>query len=221
MSGRARTRRTPQKRGGCGACRFESTHPVKSVGRTLDVAGTKGRLLVATPLLTDPNFERTVVLMLEDNDEGALGLVLNRPSELEVEEPLPDWADLSAPPPVVFVGGPVSRSSVIALARVGDGPQPTEDAWTSVLGPIGVLDLTADAALMHAVIDGVRVFAGYAGWGSDQLNGEIAEGAWFVVDALPTDATTDEPDELWRSVLARQPDRLRLFANYPPDPAVN
>ena len=185
------------------------------------MAGTKGRLLVATPLLTDPNFERTVVLMLEDNDEGALGLVLNRPSELEVEEPLPDWADLSAPPPVVFVGGPVSRSSVIALARVAEGPEPTEDTWTSVLGPIGVLDLTADASLMHAVVDGVRVFAGYAGWGSDQLKAEIAEGAWFVVDALPSDATTEEPDELWRAVLRRQDDNLRLFANYPPDPAVN
>lgn len=176
---------------------------------------------MATPLLTDPNFDRTVVLMLEDNEEGALGLVLNRPSELDVEDPLPDWADLSAPPPVVFVGGPVSRSSVIALARVADGPEPTDDTWTSVIGPIGVLDLTADAALMHAVLDGVRVFAGYAGWGSDQLRAEIAEGAWFVVDALPSDATTDDPDDLWREVLRRQPGTLRIFANYPPDPALN
>jgi putative transcriptional regulator len=178
-------------------------------------------LLVATPLLTDPNFDRTVILMLEDNEEGALGLVLNRPSELGVEDPLPDWADLSAPPPVVFVGGPVSRSSVIALARVGDGPEPSEDTWTSVLGPIGVLDLTSDAALMHAVIDHVRVFAGYAGWGTEQLRSEIIEGAWFVVDALASDATTDDPDTLWREVLRRQPDNTRIFANYPPDPAVN
>lgn len=183
--------------------------------------GTKGQLLVATPLLTDPNFERTVVLMLEDNEDGALGLVLNRPSELEVGDPLPDWADLSAPPPVVFVGGPVSRSSVIALARVSGDPEPTDDTWTAVLGPIGVLDLTADAALMHAVIDDVRVFAGYAGWGAEQLETEIAEGAWFVVDALPTDATTDDPDDLWREVLHRQPTNIRIFAHYPPDPAVN
>src|SRR6476661_9889438 len=98
------------------------------------MAGTQGRLLVATPLLNDPNFMRTVVLMLEDNDEGALGLVLNRPSPLEVGEPLPDWADLSATPQVVFVGGPVSRSSVIALARCHDEPEMSEDMWTSVLG---------------------------------------------------------------------------------------
>jgi putative transcriptional regulator len=181
----------------------------------------KGRLLVATPLLTDPNFDRTVILMLEDNDEGALGLVLNRPSPLEVGEPLPDWADLSASPPVVFVGGPVSRSSVIALARCSDEREVTDETWTSVLGPIGVLDLTADAALLHAQVDDVRVFAGYAGWDATQLRGEIAEGSWFVVDAVPRDATTDDPEDLWREVLRRQPDPLRLFANYPEDISSN
>jgi putative transcriptional regulator len=185
------------------------------------MAGTKGRLLVATPLLSDPNFSRTVVLMLEDNDEGALGLVLNRPSPLEVGDPLPDWADLSASPPVVFVGGPVSRSSVIALARCDDGPGIAEETWTSVLGPIGVLDLTADATLLHTMIGDVRVFAGYAGWDAQQLVDEIAEGAWFVVDAVPADATTDVPEHLWRDVLRRQPDSLRNFANYPPDVSMN
>jgi len=171
---------------------------------------------VATPLLTDPNFDRTVILMLEDNEDGALGLVLNRPSPLEVGEPLPDWADLSASPPVVFVGGPVSRSSVIALARCSDEPEISEEAWTSVLGPIGVLDLTADAALLHALVDDVRVFAGYAGWDTEQLRGEIAEGAWFVVDALPDDATTDDPEDLWREVLRRQRDPRPLLRQLPP-----
>jgi putative transcriptional regulator len=185
------------------------------------VSGTKGRLLVATPLLTDPNFDRTVILMLEDNEEGALGLVLNRPSPLDVGEPLPDWADLSASPTVVFVGGPVSRSSVIALARCSDMPDMADETWTSVLGPIGVLDLTADAALLHAVVDDVRVFAGYAGWGHEQLRDEIDEGAWFVVDAQPSDATTDQPEDLWREVLRRQPPPLRLFANYPTDVTSN
>jgi putative transcriptional regulator len=183
------------------------------------MAGTKGRLLVATPMLNDPNFERTVVLMLEDNDDGALGLVLNRPSPLEVGEPLPDWAELSANPQVVFVGGPVARSSVIALARCNDNVP--DETWTSVLGPIGVLDLTADATLLHTAVDDVRVFAGYAGWDAEQLVAEIAEGAWFVVDALPSDAITDEPEVLWREVLKRQPDPLRRIAHYPPDPSVN
>jgi putative transcriptional regulator len=109
---------------------------------------------------------------------------------------------------------------VIALARCSDEPEMSDDTWTSVLGPIGVLDLTADAALLHAVVD-VRVFAGYAGWDAEQLRGEIAEGAWFVVDALPSDATTDEPEDLWREVLRRQPHPVRLFANYPTDISAN
>lgn len=185
------------------------------------MAGTKGRLLVATPLLNEANFERTVILMLEDSEEGALGVVLNRPSELEIGDPLPDWAGLSAPPPVVFVGGPVSRTSVIALARCSDLPAMAEDAWTQVLGPIGVLDLTADATLLQAIVGDVRVFAGYAGWGAEQLVDEIAEGAWFVVDAVPGDAITDEPEGLWRRVLRRQPDPVRNYANYPDDITTN
>jgi putative transcriptional regulator len=180
-----------------------------------------GQLLLASTTLEDPNFLRTVVLIGMHNDEGALGLVLNRPSPLEVGEPLPDWADLSASPQVVFVGGPVSRSSVIALARRADEPEAADETWTSVLGPIGVLDLTADAALLHAVVDDVRVFAGYAGWDTEQLRGEIAEGAWFVVDALPDDATTDDPEDLWREVLRRQPHPMRLYANYPADISTN
>jgi putative transcriptional regulator len=171
--------------------------------------------------LSDPNFDRTVVLMLEDSDEGALGLVLNRPSPLDVGEPLPDWADLSAEPPVVFVGGPVSRNSVIALAHCADDPELSEETWTAVVGSVGVLDLTADAALVRTVVDGVRVFAGYAGWGSEQLTAEIDEGAWFVVDALPGDAVTDDPEHLWRDVLGRQPEPLRRFANYPADITAN
>ena len=181
------------------------------------MAGTKGRLLVATPLLDDPNFERTVILMLEDNEEGAVGVVLNRPSPVDLGEPLPDWADLSAPPGVVFVGGPVSRTSVIALARATDEPELSEDAWTAVVGPIGVLDLTSDATLMRALVGDVRVFAGYAGWGAEQLVAEIAEGAWFVVDAAPTDATTGDPARLWHDVLHRQPPPVRHFADYPAD----
>ena len=136
-------------------------------------------------------------------------------------DPLYDWAGSDWMKTGARPGTNLYTSSVIALARVGEGPEPSEDTWTSVLGPIGVLDLTSDATLMHAVIDDVRVFAGYAGWETQQLRNEIAEGAWFVVDALPSDATTDDPDTLWREVLRRQPDNTRIFANYPPDPAVN
>jgi putative transcriptional regulator len=182
---------------------------------------TRGHLLVATPLLGDPNFERTVIFMLEDNDEGSLGLVLNRPSPLEVTDPLPDWSRLVAAPSVVFVGGPVSRSSVIALAAREPAYELPDEAWTAVEGSVGVLDLTADADLIGAGLAEVRVFAGYAGWGEGQLAGEIEEGAWFVVDAIDGDTFTDRPEQLWRDVLRRQPEPLRQFANYPLDPSVN
>jgi len=191
----------------------------KGVVSALD--STRGRLLVATPLLGDPNFERTVIFMLEDNEEGALGLVLNRPSPLEVTEPLPDWSRLVTTPSVVFVGGPVSRTSVIALAAREPAYELPDEAWTEVEGTVGVLDLTADADLIGAGLAEVRVFAGYAGWGEGQLAGEIAEAAWFVVDAVATDTFTNRPELLWREVLRRQGDPLRQFANYPPDVSVN
>jgi putative transcriptional regulator len=183
------------------------------------MASTKGRLLVATSLLGDPNFERTVILMLEHSEEGALGVVLNRPSPLRVDEALDDWADHAVAPSVVFIGGPVGTGSVIALARRrGDLP---EEAWSDVLPPIGVLDIGQDAALLAAALDGVRIFTGYAGWGASQLEAEIDEGAWWVLDALAGDPLTTDPEGLWRTVLERQPSPLREWARYPKDPRAN
>jgi putative transcriptional regulator len=181
---------------------------------------TRGRLLVASPMLGDPNFERTVVFMLEHGDEGAVGVVLNRPTEVEVEAPLEDWRRLTSFPMVVFVGGPVSRESVIALARIGDG-KPAPDAFTQIHDSIGALDLTADADLVGGAIDDLRIFAGYAGWGPGQLEGELEEAAWFVVDALPSDPFTAAPDDLWPTVLRRQPGPLRRYALFPPDLRMN
>ena len=182
---------------------------------------TKGRLLVATPSLGDPNFERTVVLMLEHSDEGALGVVLNRPSEVEVATPLPEWGRYSTHPGVVFVGGPVGQGAMIGLAQMtqaatGDGAE----TWSPVLGPVGVLDLGTDPDTV-AGIEGLRVFYGYAGWAPDQLEGEVEEGAWFIVDAEPGDILSPDPDDLWRAVLRRQPGRLAMFANFPADPSLN
>jgi putative transcriptional regulator len=178
----------------------------------------KGKLLIATPSLADPNFERTVVLILEHGDEGALGVVLNRASEVDLSVPLPEWAPFAAEPSVVFVGGPVGQGSMIALARAEGAPGTT---WAPVLGPIGVLDLGSDADDVGDQLSGLRVFHGYAGWAAGQVEGEIEEGAWFVVDADPEDALAASPDDLWRAVLRRQPGRLSMFANFPADPALN
>src|ERR1700694_56140 len=120
-----------------------------------------GRLLVANPVLPDPNFDRTVVLMLAHEEEGALGVVLNRPSEMELDAPLPRWERLAADPPVVFVGGPVAPGAAICLGRMPAG-QPAA-GWTPVTGELGTLDLEQDPDEVAEGVAQIRVFAGYAG----------------------------------------------------------
>jgi putative transcriptional regulator len=179
----------------------------------------KGRLLVATPALLDPNFARTVVLVLEHGEPGAVGVVLNRPTTTDLADPLPGWSRLAAEPAVVFVGGPVALGSAIGLGRVPAGP-PVE-GWAPVVAGLGTVDLSREPEEHGGSVDLVRVFTGYAGWSPGQLEGEIDEGAWIPLDARPDDALSTEPDELWRAVLRRQPGRLAWLANFPPDLSLN
>jgi putative transcriptional regulator len=170
---------------------------------------------VATPDLRDPNFARTVVLMLEHGSEGALGLVLNRPTDVRVADALPDWAGACAAPACLFLGGPVQPDAVIALG-LADG-EPAPPGFRPVAGSLGTVDLDGDADGFA----GVRVFLGYAGWSPGQLEGELAAGGWIVVDRADGDATTSVPSDLWRAVLRRQPGRVAMFASAPEDPSVN
>lgn len=181
-----------------------------------------GRLLIAEPMMGDENFDRAVILMLEHNDHGALGLVINRPSDLEVRDLVPEWAELTLDPDVIFVGGPVSQTGVIALGRRpgAAGYEPVH-GWSQVIGGCGTLDLNIGSEAVVGSIDGVRLFAGYAGWSAGQLEGELDAGAWFVVDAFADDAFAPEPDRLWRDALRRQPDQLNLLADFPPHPSLN
>lgn len=182
----------------------------------------RGRLLVATPPLLDPNFERTVVLMIEHNRDGALGVVLNRPARASVAEVLPRWADLAAPPGLVLVGGPVEPEGMIGLGRLvpgttGDQPAGVHELWPGV----GTVDLEGSADSARGRVEALRCFAGYAGWGPAQLDRELATGSWFVVDAAPGDLWSVDPAGLWRAVLGRQPARLAQFVHCPPDPSTN
>lgn len=178
-----------------------------------------GRLVVATPALEDPTFERAVVLVLDHDEDGALGVVLNRASELPLQEALDAWVGLAADPPVVFGGGPVEPTAVVALGRCAAGVP--ADGWSPILERIRLVDLDADPFLAAADLEHVRVFAGYAGWAPGQLEHEIDVGAWFTVDAEPSDVFTGDPAGLWHQVLRRQPGELALFATFPADPTMN
>ncbi len=180
----------------------------------------RGRLLVATPDLADPNFFRTVVLVLEHSDDGALGVVLNRPSPATaVEDPLPAWASLAVDPPVIFVGGPVQPEAAIGLARRAERAAP--DGFAPLSDELGTVDLERHPAQVAPRVDRVRVFAGYAGWGPHQLEQELDADGWFVVDADPSDLWTADPDTLWRTVLRRQRGKERIFAEFPLDASLN
>lgn len=191
----------------------------------LPLTGWAGRLLVATPQLTDPHFARAVVLLLQcDEEDGALGLVLNRPTGTEVAEVLRDWQPLAADPGVVFTGGPVAPSAAICLGRgrLGAPPLAAYSVLEGVPGTaVGTVDLDAAVDDVQSVVSAVRVFAGYAGWAAGQLESEVEEGAWWVLAALPTDAFTDRPAALWQTVLRRQGAPLAFAAGYPDDPTLN
>jgi putative transcriptional regulator len=168
---------------------------------SVDVSSLPGQLLVATPGLGDLNFDRTVVLVLEAGPEGAVGVVLNRPSEIDVGLPLPEWALLAGDPRKIFFGGPVAQGAVLGLAR---GPLAETAGWAPLLDGLGTLDLRTTPEELDVVVDQLRIFTGYAGWGDGQLENEVDSGAWFVADGRPDDAFTARPERLWADVVHRQ-----------------
>ena len=180
---------------------------------------TAGKLLIATPAIGDGNFEQSVIYMLHHDSDGALGVIINRPTELLLAELLPRWVDLLVPPGFVFAGGPVETDGYIGVGRATT--EPPEDVIKVPGTELVTVDLQADPAITAAYVDRLRVFRGYAGWGARQLDTEIAGGAWFTVEALPDDMWTALPDELYEHVLKRQRGDLRYFANAPLDPSQN
>jgi putative transcriptional regulator len=177
----------------------------------------RGHLLIAGPSLLDPNFWRTVVLVIEHSADGALGLVLNRPSETTVGESVPQLDDLVDLEDQLFIGGPVQPSSVIVLAEFDD---PTEAALLA-FGDIGVLGTGAAPGELAAGVKCGRAFVGHAGWGPGQLDAELERSDWILEPATRGDAFTDEPRELWSEVLTRKGGSYALVARMPPDPSVN
>lgn len=186
--------------------------------------GLAGQLLVATPRLVDPNFARRVVLVLDHGEHGALGVVIDRPSGVSVDEILPQWHPRAAPPAEIFVGGPVARNALVGLVRLQSIDAPEPAGWHLLVQaerPVGTVDLTADPEPLSESVVGARLFSGYAGWDSGQLEAEIEEGSWYVVPSLAPDPVSADPEGLWRRVLRRQGGALAVVSGFPPDPAMN
>lgn len=171
---------------------------------------TRGQLLIAAPSLFD-YFRRTVILVLEHTEDGAMGVVLNRTSETRVSDAVPALSELPGGDELVRLGGPVSPQSVVAL---GDFERP-EEAGTQVIGTLGTLDPEADNESLRRL----RVYAGYAGWAAGQLDGELEAEAWIVTDAEVDDPFAD--GDLWAAALARKGGKYRLLATMPADPSLN
>lgn len=179
-----------------------------------------GMLLVATPALLDPNFADTVVMLLDVAEDGVLGVVLNRPSPVLVADVLEPWRDVVGEPEVLFRGGPVGVDGAIAVARLRD-PADVPVGWREVTERLGMIDLDTPIELVDGSLSGLRVFAGYAGWGAQQLRDEVEEGSWYVVTGEDADAFRVDPDELRRDVMRRQPGMLAWHLTRPADPDLN
>lgn len=174
----------------------------------------RGRLLISKPDLHDTDFDGTITFLLEHGAEGALGVIINRPSQLQVADAFPVWMSSAPEPAVVFAGGPVERNSMIVL-----GTSATEEGAL----PLGLhsVDLDDGSPPRGDGVDRIRIFAGYAGWGAGQLEGELAHGAWWVVDAGLDDLFCEEPENLWSSIMRREGGELAWFAHFPEDPSLN
>ncbi|RRQ28416.1 YqgE/AlgH family protein [Rhodococcus sp. Eu-32] len=185
---------------------------------SVDEAVRPGSLLVSSIELVEPTFRRTVVYVIEHNDAGSLGVVINRPSETAVHDVLPQWSELAARPQALYVGGPVKRDSALCLGVVRTGVDVEGVAGLRrVDGRVVMVDLDSDPSDIAPLVEGVRVFAGYSGWTMGQLDGELARDDWMVVSALASDVIGPPKIDLWAHVLRRQPMPLAMLASHPID----
>ena len=176
----------------------------------------RGKLLVASPALLDPNFARSVVLITEHTDEGAMGVVLNRPSETEVGELAPELAPVVDGEPI-YIGGPVQPNALVVLAEFSD---PEAAAWI-VAADVGFVAADTVGDRLEESVRRGRVYAGYSGWGAGQLEAELEEDAWIVEAPLPAELFPDDPEALWQGVLERKGGQFALIARMPEDPSLN
>jgi putative transcriptional regulator len=176
----------------------------------------RGQLLISAAALVDPNFRRTIVLIGEHNEEGALGVVLNRPAQVTVGEAVPLLASLVPPGDPLFVGGPVQPEAAVVLAEF----ERPEESGLLVMGSIGFMLGELEPESMEGITQ-ARVFAGYSGWGPGQLEDELEENVWITEPAIPADVFADSAEALWQSVVRRKGRKFAILATMPFDPSTN
>jgi len=179
----------------------------------------KGHLLIANPAIYESTFHRTLVLVMSHDDDGAIGVVLNRPSDTAVGEVLPPWRLVASHPDVMFVGGPVTPQGVLGVARGRTNRE--VEGWSPFWEDLATVDLDRDPLDFGVAIDALRLFVGYSGWGAGQLEDELSRGMWIVVEGTPEDVFDPDPENLWRTVLGRQRDPRQWLANFPLEPSLN
>src|SRR5271154_1497771 len=193
-----------------------SSPPGASLGRMM-AESLAGQLLLASPTLHDPNFMRTVVLIGVHSEQGAMGVVLNRPSEVTVGEAVPQLEHALDEQEPVYVGGPVQPSSIVFLAEFLEPSL----AGMLVVGRIGFPAPDAGIEQLAHATARTRGVAGHGGWGRGQRDAERAGGDWIAHPAEPQDIFTDVPEDLWSGVLTRKGGSYALIARMPLDPSVN
>jgi putative transcriptional regulator len=176
----------------------------------------RGRLLIANGSLFDPNFRQTVILLIEHTEEGAVGVILNKPGRVSVAEAAPAFVALAPPTDPIFIGGPVQRDAALVLAEVLD-PQVLSSV---VVDHIGILGQEPDEPHPEGIAQ-TRIFAGYAGWGPGQLENELKESSWIVSDATVADVFSDDPETMWSELLRRKGGSFAMLATMPYDPSHN
>ena len=179
-----------------------------------------GRLLVASPQIEEETFRRSVVLLLHHDEDGAQGVILNRPIEADIDAVLPGWKDIASSPQTMFQGGPVELNSAIGLVTV---PVTSRSPWASSTcseaSASSTSTLRRTSSLRRSPVCGSSPATRDGPVG--KLENEILRGDWYVVDSESRDAFSMAPERLWSDVLLRQNDSLKLVASYPDDPTLN
>lgn len=179
----------------------------------------KGQLLISEPFVGDENFERTVILICENNDQGTVGFILNKPTNLILEDVMEDMEGMKLP---LFVGGPVEQNSLHFIYRNQlAGLEETNCIQGSLYwgGDFDQLrDMLDDG---RAKENDIRFFVGYSGWSPEQLKDEFTNKSWFIGELSADEIFDTDPDDLWRSVLRKKGGKYKMYSNYPIDPRLN